>query len=277
MRFMLLIKSDADTEAGVTPNDERLSAFARFNETLAEAGVLVGAEGLMPSRRAARVRATRNETQVIEGPFPEPTALIAGFWTIEVASKSEAVAWAQRVPGDAGEIEVRQVYETEDFPVDDSEQPGGWREKEVRARERAKTATPPRLPGTKRFILMIKSDRHQESGALPSPQALATMGELMGDLGRSGKVLGGEGLRPSHLGARIVQSGSQRRVLDGPFTEAKEMIAGYMLVQVAALEDTYDIARRWLPVNLSESGSPHAELEIRQLLELEDLPLDPRS
>lgn len=266
MRFMLLIKSDAKTEAGVQPDETFLAEMGRFNDALVKAGVLLGAEGLKSTGLGVRVRMGKSQgLSVLEGPFAEPENLVAGFWLIRVPSKAEAVEWAQRVPGGHGEVEVRQLYELEDFPIDVGEEPGGWRDQEEQFRDETEVSTPPRLPGTKLFIMMIKSDKVQESGALPTPPAIERMGELMGELAQHGRLVGGEGLKPSARGARIKQSGAKRSVLDGPFTEAKEMIAGYTIVQLPDIRDTYDYAKRWLQVVLDEVGTEQAELEIREL------------
>jgi hypothetical protein len=118
MRFMILLKADATTEAGVLPTEERLAEMAKYNEELAEAGVLLAGEGLQPSSRGARVRFSGNARTVTDGPFTDARQLIAGFWIFETASRDEAIEWVKRCPnplnGEA-EIEIRQVYEAEDF------------------------------------------------------------------------------------------------------------------------------------------------------------------
>jgi hypothetical protein len=118
MRFMVLVKADKNTEAGVLPSTELLTAMGRYNEELAKAGVLLAGEGLHPSSRGARVRFSGAQRTVIDGPFPETKDLLAGFWLIQVASKDEAIEWVTRCPnpheGDT-EIEIRQVLEAEDF------------------------------------------------------------------------------------------------------------------------------------------------------------------
>jgi hypothetical protein len=118
MRFMLLIKATEDSEAGVLPSEELLAEMGKFNEELAKAGVMLAGDGLHPSSRGARVRFSGAERKVIDGPFTETKELIAGYWQIQVKSLDEAIEWVKRVPnptGEQGEIEIRQVYETEDF------------------------------------------------------------------------------------------------------------------------------------------------------------------
>jgi hypothetical protein len=118
MRFMVMIKATKDTEAGVMPSEELLAAMGKYNEELAKAGVLLAGEGLHPSSKGARVKFSGDKRTVIDGPFTEAKELIAGFWLIQVKSKEEAIEWVKRVPnptGDEGEIEIRQVFEAEDF------------------------------------------------------------------------------------------------------------------------------------------------------------------
>ncbi len=118
MKFMILLKADKDTEAGALPDEKLLAEMGKYNEELAKAGVLLAAEGLQPSSKGARVKLSGEKRTVINGPFPETTELIAGFWMFKVKSKEEAIEWVKRCPnpfqGEA-EIEIRQVHEAADF------------------------------------------------------------------------------------------------------------------------------------------------------------------
>jgi len=118
MRFMVMVKANADSEAGVMPSQDLLAAMGRYNDELVKAGVLLAAEGLQPSSRGARVKFSGAKRTVIDGPFAETKELVAGFWLIQVKSKAEAIEWVKRCPnpmeGDS-EIEIRQVFEAEDF------------------------------------------------------------------------------------------------------------------------------------------------------------------
>ena len=118
MRFMVLLKANADSESGKLPSEQMLTDMTRYNEELVKAGVMLAGEGLQPSSKGARVKFSGNRRTVVDGPFTETKELIAGFWILQVKSKEEAVEWVKRVPnptGDEGEIEIRQVFETEDF------------------------------------------------------------------------------------------------------------------------------------------------------------------
>ncbi len=121
MRFMMIVKANKDSEAGVMPPMDLVEAMGKFNEEMVKAGVLLAAEGLQASSKGARVKFTPGaKPTVIDGPFTESKELIAGFWMIEVKSKDEAIAWASRAPaphgpGQESEIEIRKVFEAADF------------------------------------------------------------------------------------------------------------------------------------------------------------------
>ena len=115
MRFMIVVKADKDSEAGVLPSEKLLTEMGKYNEELGKAGALLGMEGLHPSSKGARVKFSGKKRSVIDGPFTESKELIAGFWLIQVKSKAEAIEWVKRVPFEGGEIEIRQVFEAEDF------------------------------------------------------------------------------------------------------------------------------------------------------------------
>ncbi len=115
MRFMILVKADEKSEAGVLPSEEMLTEMQRYNEELVRAGVLLAGEGLHPSSKGARVKFSGEKPTVVDGPFTEAKELIAGFWLIQVKSKEEAIEWVSRIPFTEGEVEIRQVFEAEDF------------------------------------------------------------------------------------------------------------------------------------------------------------------
>ncbi|HEX3697095.1 MAG TPA: YciI family protein [Polyangia bacterium] len=281
MRFMVLVKGNAQSEAGILPGEKLLSEMGQFNQEMTSAGVMRTGEGLKSSKYGFRVKQSGSKgaakVTIVDGPFTESKEVIAGFWIINVASKAEAINWIKRVPHTDGEIEIRPLYEVSDFPVADGEQPDGWREKEQGFRDATDTAAPPpRQPGTTRYLVALKADQATESGALPTEEALAQMGALMDGLAKSGALLGGEGLKPSATGARIKFDGEKRTVTDGPFSETKELIAGYSLIQVKTRDEAIAFAKDWLRVHVETSRVPLVEsvLEVRPLFELEDFPVD---
>ena len=118
MRFMILVKADKNSEAGVLPDEKLLAEMGKFNEELVKAGVMLAGEGLQPSSKGARVKFSGKQRTVIDGPFAETKELIAGFWLWRVKSKEEAIEWVRRCPNPMkgeSEIEIRQVFEAEDF------------------------------------------------------------------------------------------------------------------------------------------------------------------
>ena len=137
MRFMVLLKADENTEAGVMPSEELLSEMLRYNEEMVKAGVLLAGEGLHPSSKGARVKFSGDSRTVVDGPFTEAKELIAGYWLIQVKSREEAIEWVKRCPnpldGEA-EIEIRQVFEAEDFGEELTPE---LREQEERIRQQA--------------------------------------------------------------------------------------------------------------------------------------------
>lgn len=115
MRFMVIVKANKESEAGVLPDEKILSEMGKFNEEMVKAGVMLAGEGLQPSSKGARIRFDGAKRTVIDGPFAETKELVAGFWLIQVRSKEEAIEWMKRSPFQEGEIEIRQVFELEDF------------------------------------------------------------------------------------------------------------------------------------------------------------------
>lgn len=253
MRYMLMIKGGA-------PDPKALREYGR---ALRDAKVWVGAEGLGATREGCTVRRKRGQFEVIEGAFSE----IVAYWLIRVESAAQATKWAERAPVERGQVELRALYETEDFPEDPAEEQGGWRDQELSFRD-----APPPPPATKdpRFILLLQSDVMTESGALPKQETLEQMGALMGELVSKGQMLGGDGLKPSTSGIRVYFDGRQRRVVDGPFSETKELVAGYTMFSAASREEAIDFAKRWLVIHttqprLDDTGA----IEIRRLSELQ--------
>ena len=119
MKFMVIVKADKKSEAGVMPDEKLLTEMGKYNEELMKAGIILAGEGLHPSSKGARVRFSGSKRTVIDGPFAETKELVAGFWLWEVKSKEEAIEWVKRcpnpMPGTESEIEIRQVFEAEDF------------------------------------------------------------------------------------------------------------------------------------------------------------------
>ena len=120
MRYMMIVKADERSEAGVMPTEAELAEMARYNEELVKAGVMLAGDGLQASSQGFRVHYSGQKRSVVDGPFTEAKELIAGFWIIDVKSREEAIEWAKRVPFQEGHVEVRRVFELEDFGSSDA-------------------------------------------------------------------------------------------------------------------------------------------------------------
>jgi hypothetical protein len=141
MRVAVLVKANEESEAGKMPSEELLSQMLAFNEELVKAGVMLAGEGLQPSSNGVRVAFSGNERKVIDGPFAETKELLAGYWLWQVKSLDEAIEWAKRIPNPTGEesvVEIRPVFETEDFGEELTPE---LREKEQRLREQVETSS----------------------------------------------------------------------------------------------------------------------------------------
>ena len=124
MRFMMIVKANKDSEAGVLPDEKLIAAMTKYNQELGKAGMLIDLAGLQPSSKGARIKFSGEKRTVIDGPFAETKELIAGYWVIQAKSKEEAIEWAKRAPNPHGEgeaeIELRQLFELEDFGPSDA-------------------------------------------------------------------------------------------------------------------------------------------------------------
>jgi hypothetical protein len=268
MRFMLLLKSDEQSEAGVPPTEGLIGAMVKYNEELLQAGALLAGEGLMASSKGARVKFSKGKPVITDGPFAEAKEIVAGYWIIQADSKADAIDWAKRIPfeagetagaGSTGEVEIRQLYELEDFPV--SEEESGWREREAEFRDRGPEVG--QSAAGKRFIIFRMADDETEAETEPAPseELLAKMGAYNDEMIRAGVMLGGEGLQPTSKGARVRYAKGKRTVIDGPFTEARELVAGFTLIQANSLAEALGWAKRWPP----EDTNGEVELAVREV------------
>jgi hypothetical protein len=268
---MMIVKASKESEAGVLPDEKTLSDMGRYNEQLAKAGVMLAGEGLQASSNGVRVHYRDGKFTVKDGPFAETKELVAGFWLIQAKSLAEAVDWAKRVPFQEGEVEIRQIFELPDFPVDPSEKPDGWRQKE----EELRAAPPPaRKPGTRRYIGLLKADKDTEAGVMPDEKLLTAMGAFFEEGTKAGVILAGEGLHPSSKGARVRYSGAKRTVIDGPFAETKELVAGYAMLQFASRAEALEWTKRFVEVDAPGRLGRESLCELRPVFELEDFPVN---
>ncbi len=276
MRVMMLLKSDSSAENGVLPDEKLLTDMGNYNARMVDAGVMIGGEGLHPTKEGAKVRISKGKTTVIDGPFAEAKEIVAGFFLLQTKSLQEAIDWAKQIPGAPadpnaeGEIQLRPLYEMEDVPVDPAERPGGWRDQEIAMREASKVPGPEK---GHRYISFFRADKDTEAGVF-NQKAMQQMGALMQEMTDKGVLISAEGLQPSRKGAKIILSSKNApRVIDGPFSESKELIAGFTLYRAKTKAEAVEWARRCLQVHLDATGSESGEIEVRRVFETEDIPV----
>lgn len=254
MQYMIIRKADADTEAEVMPGEELLAAMGRYNEEMVAAGIMRAGEGLKPSRDGVRVRFAGGKATVIDGPFAESKELIAGFSVVEVGSRQEALDWVKRWPAqDAGgqaRLEVREMG------CDAS-----------RAIGSSLALAPPRSPGKQRYMILLLTDADSEAQLSPDATRLAAMAQSNAQSIKAGVMLAGEGLQPSATGFRVHFAKGKPMVIDGPFAEAKELIAGFWMIQTASLDEAIDWVKHY---PFPRDAARGFAVEIRRVYEAED-------
>jgi hypothetical protein len=225
MQFLILSHADEAFEAGRAPEGQ--GGLERYRESLRQAGVLRLSGELLPSSQGARLSFDAGAWSVRRGPFANPRELVASFVMIDVRSRDEALTWAARWPGREGqEIEVREAGCG-----------AGCAGFDVTA-----TAAP---SGRQRYMVLLKSDREEEAGIYPPPGIIDAMMRHNEEGVRAGIVLAGEGLKPTSKGVRIRFGDGRHALFDGPFTEAKELVAGFWLIEAASLDDACAWAQRY--------------------------------
>ena len=248
MRFIIMHKTNARWEAGEVPSRELIARVGALMGELAKAGALEAGEGLRASAEGARLRMSGGRGAVRPGPLPGENELPAGFTIVRAKSLDEAMDWAATesavladVLGDV-EIDVRPVTEPWDIGL----------------------APKPERLETRRYMALRKATPATEAGLAPSPAHRAKLAGLVNEYGRIGVPLATETMRPSARGRRYKNTADGVRVIDGPFAESKELIAGYVIVKADSLDDAGRIAERYLAVVEAE------EVDVR---ELEDTPI----
>lgn len=260
MRVMMILKSDAQSEAGVMPPEQLLSEMGEYSERLLNAGVMLGGEGLHASSKGAKIRIAKGKTTVLDGPFAEAKEVVAGYYLLQVKDLQQAIEWAKQMPGaeytPEGEIELRPLYDPEDFALEPRE------------------ALDAKVPGPKgpRWISLLKADKNTEAEMEPNPKLLEEMGALMGEMTQQGVLISGDGLRASKHGAKVLFQNKRLRVLDGPFTESKEMIAGVSIFRAKTKAAAVEWARRCLQIHMEGTGIDTGEIEVRQVFETDEIP-----
>ena len=241
MRFMIMHRTNAYWESGATPSPELIARVGQLIGGLVQSGSLLAAEGLRPSSQGLRLKFANGQRAVTDGPFTESKEMIAGFAILRVASLEDAVRWATRfaeVLGDDLELDVRPVTEAWDIGI--GEKPAGL---------------------TARRFMVVQKNLSVDGCRALSPAQGAAMGKLMEEMGRAGVLLSAEGLEASAKGARLLSQGGRPIVMDGPFTESKELLGGFVIVKVQTLQEAVEYAKRYF----TEVGAE--EVDVRQVAE----------
>jgi hypothetical protein len=233
MRIMMTLQGDA-------PIDE-IDAYLA-----AQGATVLGSERL-DATEVATISASGDEPPFVES----AGSLLRALWILDVASRAAAVDLARDAPGGDATLEIRESFTPQDFgaPADAPPPP----------------PPPPVKPGNSRYIAFIRQDAVAESSVHPKQESMAMMDEYMRPLVAEGTILGGEGLKSSAKGTRVRRMAKQRFVVDGPFTESKELVGGYMIVQARSLEEAVDLIRPWLRIHRIGQGVPSSAIEVRRL------------
>ncbi|MGE3888198.1 MAG: YciI family protein [Vicinamibacterales bacterium] len=239
MRFIIMHKTTAHWEAGAIPTPELVARVGTLLGELAKAGALQSGEGLRPSSEGVRLTFSGGRRTITEGPFTGRHELPASFSILRVGSLDEAIEWATRAATVLGDVEmdIRPVTEAWDIGM----------------------APRPAQLATRRFMVLRKATAASEAGAPLSPGQQAEMDRLVSDPARAGVHLVTEKMRPSARGRRYKNSRDGLSVMDGPFTESKEMIGGYVIVSLPSLDEADKWARRYIEV--VDAG----EVDLREL------------
>jgi hypothetical protein len=225
MRFIVMHKTEPRWEAGAIPDAELIGRVGKLVGELAKAGVLLAAEGLRASSQGVRLQFSGGKRTVTKGPFTPSNELPAGFFIVRTASLDEASAWASRFAGIVGDVEmdIRPVTEAWDIGM---------------------APVPARL-ATRRYMVLYKADAASESGRPRPAEQRAEIDGLFKEMSSAGVLLATIGLQPSKQGKRYTFKGGRHSVMDGPFAESKELIAGYVMFRAKSLEEASEWAVRY--------------------------------
>lgn len=253
MQFMIIRKADAATEALLPPAPGLIEDMERFNAQFAEQGRLGLALGLRPSAHAVRLKLWPGGESVTDGPFAETKELVAGFTIIEADSKEAAIEQVRRWPASDLEATGEVVLELRETGC-----PGGCAEVASSMEGNDDSAG--------RYVILLRSDAASERDTVPFQAELDALDAFNMAEAEAGVLLAGEGLMSSARGARIHVKGGGVSVIDGPFAEAKELVAGFWMIRAASLDEALAWARK-----LPYPTGPEVEVEIREVLTMEEL------
>jgi hypothetical protein len=225
MRFIVMHKTEPRWEAGAIPDAELIARVGKLMGEFMKAGVLLGAEGLRASSQGVRLRFSGGKRTLTKGPFTPSNELPAGFILVRTASLDEASAWASRFAAIVGDVEIDIRPITEPWDIGMVPMPAGL--------------------AKQRYMLLYKADAASESGHRRPAEQLTKIAGLIEEMSRAGVLLANIGLQPSRQGKRYTFQGGRHTVMDGPFAESKELIAGYVMFQAKSFEEASEWATRY--------------------------------
>ncbi|TFW21663.1 hypothetical protein E4L96_08635 [Massilia arenosa] len=244
--YMILRQADAATEAGARPTPAALADMDEFNRQLEAGGALGLALGLRPTRRAVRLKMWPGGESITDGPFTESKELVAGFTIFQAESRAAAIEQLKRWPVSDGDVTL-ELRETGC--------PGGC------------ASVPPGEAGDEaRYVILLRSDAGTERDDIPAQHLLDTLNTFNAVQAAEGRLLAGDGLMSTARGARVKLASGRASVIDGPFTEAKELVAGFWMVRARSMLDAIEFAR-----SIPYPTGPRVEVEIREVMTAADL------
>jgi hypothetical protein len=255
MQFMVMRRADEATEAGRMPAPAVFEDMGQYHEKLDEAGGVGLALGLRPSSRAVRLKLWPGGESITDGPFTEAKELIAGFTVFEAESKEHAIALLKQWPASDADAPGRRTAGEVVLELRETGCPGGCAQ------------VPPAAAGEDaRYLILLRSDEGTEADRIPPQHMLDALNAFNAEQAAKGRLLAGDGLKASRSGARVRLSGGQASVIDGPFAEAKELIAGFWMIRAGSMADAVAWAR-----TLPYPTGPYVEVEIREAMTMDDV------
>ncbi|HEY3516122.1 MAG TPA: YciI family protein, partial [Gammaproteobacteria bacterium] len=225
MKFMMLHKTDAYYENGGLPSKELIAGVGAMVGEMVKSGKLLAADGLRSSAQGVRLEFSAGKRTVTKGPLVGENELVAGFAVMRVRSLDEAVEWASRFAGVVGDVVLDIRPATEPWDIGLGKKPDGL--------------------ATRRYIAMRKASPRSEAGVAPTPLEMERMAALMSEMRNAGVLLSTGGLEPSSRAARLRNFGGKQTLVDGPFAESKELVGGFVILELDSRAEAIEWARRY--------------------------------